>query len=87
MHTTHQSRIRFKLKEMRDVCPKDSKNRQLIKYTLRTGLRIGDLLSVRVSDVLGRYTYIIEEQKTGKTKGLALHDALKLSIMSYESKH
>ena len=87
MNTAHAIKDTNQIKELLDVYPKDSKNRLLIEYALRTGLRISDILSVRVSDVLGRDTYIIKEQKTGKMKELALHDALKLSIFSYVSKH
>ena len=87
MNTAHAIKDTNQIKELLDVYPKDSKNRLLIEYALRTGLRISDILSVRVSDVLGRDTYIINEQKTGKMKELALHDALKLSIFSYASKH
>ena len=87
MNTAHAIKDTNQIKELLDVYPKDSKNRLLIEYALRTGLRISDILSVRVSDVLGRDTYIIKEQKTGKTKELALHDALKLSIFRYVSKH
>jgi integrase len=87
MNTAHAIKDTNQIKELLDVYPKESKNRLLIEYALRTGLRISDILSVRVSDVLGRDTYIIKEQKTGKTKELALHDALKLSIFNYVSKH
>ena len=87
MNTAHAIKDTNQIMELLDVYPIDSKNRLLIEYALRTGLRISDILSVRVSDVLGRDTYIIKEQKTGKMKELALHDALKLSIFSYASKH
>ena len=87
MNTAHAIKDTNQIKELLEVYPKDSKNRLLIEYALRTGLRISDILSVRVSDVLGKDTYIIKEQKTGKMKELALHDALKLSIFSYASKH
>ena len=76
MNTAHAIKDTNQIKELLEVYPKDSKNRLLIEYALRTGLRISDILSVRVSDVLGKDTYIIKEQKTGKRKELALHDAL-----------
>ena len=87
MNTAHAIKDTNQIKELLEVYPKDSKNRLLIEYALRTGLRISDILSVRVSDVLGKDTYIIKEQKTGKRKELALHDALKVSILRYVSKH
>ena len=75
------------IQQLLEVYPKDSKNRLLIEYALRTGLRISDILSVRVQDVWGKDTYIVTEKKTGKAKELALHDGLKLSIMTYVANH
>ncbi|MFZ2364603.1 MAG: hypothetical protein WAV87_09260, partial [Trichococcus flocculiformis] len=49
-----------------DVYPPHSKNRLLLEYAIRTGLRISDILNVKVGQVLGKESYQIVEMKTGK---------------------
>ncbi|HQI06083.1 MAG TPA: site-specific integrase [bacterium] len=44
---------------------------------INTGLRISDILNLKVSDVRNKYHIIIREQKTGKEKKFMLNDSLK----------
>ena len=71
------------IKDLLDVYPVNSKKRLLIEYALRSGLRVSDIITTKVKDVYNQDTYKVTEKKTGKTKELALHDALKLSIVNY----
>ena len=71
------------IKNLLDVYPMNSKKRLLIEYALRSGLRVSDIIATKVKDVYNQDTYKVTEKKTGKTKELALHDALKLSIVNY----
>ena len=72
---------------MLEEYPKDSKNRVLIEYSLHTGLLISDILSVKEFGVLGRANLHQQRAENGGTNELHLHDALKLSIYNYVSKH
>lgn len=74
------------MQELMDVYPKNSKNRLLLEYAIRTGLRISDILNVKVNQVLGKDSYRVVEKKTGKKKELAIHDRLKKSIADYVKK-
>lgn len=50
---------------------------------INTGLRIGDLLSLKVGDVRARTHIIITEQKTGKYKRFLINDMLRMEINKY----
>ncbi len=67
---------------------KDPKYGLLFKFGLNTGLRISDILSVKVKDILnekGEYRdYLtLKEMKTGKEKKIKLNDSLRKNINSY----
>ncbi|EMS70056.1 tyrosine-type recombinase/integrase [Ruminiclostridium cellobioparum] len=67
---------------------KDPKYGLLFKFGLNTGLRISDILAVKVKDILnekGEYRdyLILKEMKTGKEKKIKLNDALRKNINSY----
>ncbi len=86
MRTTHAIKDLAQMQAVMSVYPPDSKNRLLLECGVRTGLRISDILNVKVGDVLGKDTYQVIEQKTGKKKELAIHDRLKQSIAIYVKK-
>ncbi|WP_106587974.1 site-specific integrase [Salsuginibacillus halophilus] len=50
---------------------------------INTGLRVGDLLTLRVLDVRDRTHIVIQEQKRGKTKRFKLNSELQLEIQDY----
>ena len=83
MNTTHAIKDISQIQILMDVYPPYSKNRLLLEYAIRTGLRISDILNVKVGQVLGKESYQIVEMKTGKKKELAIHDRLKQSISDY----
>lgn len=45
----------------------------LFSMGINTGLRISDLLLLRVMDIKGKREYILKEKKTGKRKRIMLH--------------
>lgn len=49
----------------------------LFSMGINTGLRISDLLSLKVGDVRGKREYVLKEKKTGKTKRILLHAVMK----------
>ena len=66
-------------------------NKLVCKVALETGLRIGDILSFRTSD-LHKQSFTITEQKTGKKKRVRLRKALiaellKISGENYVFEH
>lgn len=72
---------------------KDSKYGLLFKFGLNTGLRISDILPLKVKDIFNnngefRDYLVLKEKKTGKEKKIKLNDALRKTIKTYiESKN
>jgi integrase len=67
---------------------KDSKYGLLFKFGLNTGLRISDLLPIKVKDIFnnsGEYRdyLILNEKKTGKEKKIKLNNALRKAINEF----
>jgi Integrase len=67
---------------------KDPKYGLMFKYGLNTGLRISDILPLRMKDVFkenGEFKdYLsINEQKTGKIKKIKLNNAIRKNLKSY----
>ena len=54
----------------------------LFSMGINTGLRISDLLSLKVGDVRGKNEYVLKEKKTGKSKRILLH-AVRRDIEDY----
>ena len=54
----------------------------LFSMGINTGLRISDLLSLKVEDVRGKNEYVLKEKKTGKSKRILLH-AVRKDIEDY----
>ena len=50
---------------------------------INTGLRISDILKLKVSDVRGKYYIELKEQKTGKLKKFRLNSILKAELENY----
>ena len=67
---------------------KDPKYGLLFKFGLNTGLRISDVISIKLKDILsekGEYReyFILKEKKTGKEKKIKLNDSLRKNINKY----
>jgi len=50
---------------------------------INTGLRIGDMLQLKVEDVRNKTHILLKEQKTGKTKKFFINSALRDEIDKY----
>ena len=60
----------------------NERNYLLFLFGINSGLRVGDILQVRVKDVQGWYIKV-KEQKTGKRKQLKMTKTLKKEIREY----
>ena len=56
-------------------------NRLVCKVALETGLRIGDILSLRTSDIVLKKTFTIREQKIGKRRKITLREPLRRELI------
>lgn len=90
--TVEPIRDKIKIKQMYHLLNgKDPKYGLLFKFGLNTGLRISDILPVRVRDILNekgqfREHLIIKERKTGKEKKIKINNALRKNIQDYLKK-
>jgi len=55
----------------------------LFYFGVSSGLRISDILSLKVEDVYGKSKILMREQKTGKIKEFPLNDGLKEMMWDY----
>lgn len=67
---------------------KNERDYLLCKFQLNTGLRISDVVKVRVADLLTKNVnfkdyFVIQEQKTDKEKKIKLNDSLKKALKAY----
>lgn len=62
---------------------KASKYSMMFSLGINSGLRVSDILSLKVSDVKDKDHITIKEQKTGKIKRFLVNDALKHELMKY----
>lgn len=67
---------------------KDLKYGLLLKFGLNTGLRISDILPIKIKDIFtDRWNYkdylILKEKKTGKEKKIKLNDSIRKEINNY----
>lgn len=83
MNFTYPIKQKKQLKNLMEVYPSNSKNRLLLEFGLRTGLRISDILSFKVGDVHKREYVWVQEKKTKKKKMIYLQPKLRQSIKLY----
>lgn len=50
---------------------------------INTGLRVSDILKLKVSDIRGKYYIELKEQKTGKLKKFRMNNILRAELESY----
>jgi len=87
--TVEPIRNKTKIKQMYYLLNgKDPKYGLLFKYGLNTGLRISDILPVKIKDVYNnngqfRDYLVLKEKKTGKEKKIKLNNALRKNIETY----
>jgi integrase len=76
-----------KIDEMKLILKKQNyRNYFLFILGINTGLRIGDLLKLKVSDVRDKTHLSIKEQKTEKFKRFPINDSLRKEIAEYTFK-
>jgi integrase len=84
MNFVQPIRDKIKIEEMKNELLKSgSKNYLMFVVGINTGLRISDILTLKVSDVRDRTHITITEQKTGKNKRFKINDNLKSEIDKY----
>lgn len=66
-----------------ELLKKGKRNCFLFTMGINTGLRISDLLSLKVQDVRGRSHIVIKEQKTKKLKRFRINHSLQTLINDY----
>ena len=70
-----------KIRDIENYLKKKNKRDYLLfLIAISTGLRIGDILKLRVEDVYSKNSIFIKEQKTGKKKEVELSPKLKREI-------
>lgn len=87
--TVEPIRNKTKIKQMYHYLKgKDVKYSLLFKFGLNTGLRISDILPLKVKDIYTansqyREYLVLKEKKTGKEKKIKINDALQKEIENY----
>jgi len=84
MNKVETIRDKNKIKEIKNILKKKSyRNYMLFVLGINTGLRIGDLLSLKVEDVKNKSHIIIKEQKTSKNKQFLINANLRRELNKY----
>ncbi len=84
MNYVEPIRDKWKLKQMKKLLKKQSaRNHFLLVFGINTGLRISDILPLKVADVRGKTHILITERKTGKRKRFKINDKLRKAIEKY----
>ena len=84
MNEVQPIRDKEKIEEMKNKLLKDSyRNYLLFLVGINTGLRIRDLLKLKVEDVKNKSHIILKEQKTGKIKKFYINSQLREEFDRY----
>src|SRR6056297_1971286 len=84
MNKVEPIRDKNKIKEIKNILKKKSyRNYMLFVLGINTGLRIGDLLKLKVENVKNKTHIIIKEQKTSKNKQFLINTNLNNEINKY----
>lgn len=87
--TVEPIRDKTKIKQMYNYLNgKDSKYGLLFKFGLNTGLRISDILPVKVTDIYNnnnefRDYFVLKEKKTGKEKKIKINNSLRKELVTF----
>ena len=65
------------------IYPQKNKIKETIYLGIYSGLRISDILNLKVKDLRNQTNFILNEQKTGKTKRIAINPSLKKELSEY----
>ncbi len=84
MNKVEPIRDKNKIREIKNILLKTSfRNYMLFVLGINTGLRIGDLLSLKVENVRNKRHIIIKEQKTSKNKQFLINSILRQELNTY----
>ena len=84
MNKVEPVRDKNKIKEIKKILKKKSnRNYMLFVLGINTGLRIGDLLRLKVENVKDKSHIIIKEQKTSKNKQFLINSNLRKELDKY----
>lgn len=84
MELVQPIREREKIQEIKDILKRNGYRDFLLFIAgINTGLRISDLLKLKVSDVKNKDHIIIKEQKTGKSKRFLINGSFKANLEGY----
>jgi integrase len=84
MNSVNPIRDQEKIEQMKKILREQSfRNYFLFVSGINIGIRVGDLLRLRVEDVRERSHIVIREQKTGKEKKFKINDNLQREINCY----
>jgi len=84
MNVVQPIRDKSKIEELKMELMKSSyRNYLIFVFGINTGLRISDILKLKVSDVKGKEHIVLKEQKTGKTKRFLVNNNLRRELEKY----
>ncbi|MFE1631297.1 site-specific integrase [Brevibacillus reuszeri] len=84
MNFVEPIRDKEKLNELKQLLRENSaRDGFLLTFGINTGLRISDILPLKVGDVRGKTHLVITEKKTGKPKRFKINKTLRAYIQSY----
>jgi integrase len=84
MNVVQPIRDLMKIEEIKNELLKISyRDYMIFTFGINTGLRISDILKLKVSDVKNKDHIIIKEQKTGKTKRFKIQSQFKQEVEKY----
>src|SRR5690554_3555776 len=84
MNKVEPIRDKNKIKDIKNILKKkNDRNYMLFVLGINTGLRIGDLLKLKVKDVKNKSHIIIKEQKTSKFKQFLINSNLRAELNKY----
>lgn len=84
METVQPIREKYQIEEMKTELQKNGTRDYLLFFTgINTGLRISDILQLKVSDVRDKTHITIKEQKTEKVKRFKINTSLREEIDKY----
>lgn len=84
MELVQPIRDREIIKQVKDILMRNGYRDYLLFVAgINTGLRISDLLTLKVSDVRDKNHIVIKEKKTGKTKRFLINGCFKNSLEDY----
>lgn len=84
MNKVEPIRDKSKIAELKTILRQQSyRNYILFVFGINTGLRISDMLQIKVEDVRGKTHIVLKEQKTSKNKRFLINSNLRRELRNY----